>query len=129
MAKNKSLSRREPNPFWRPPKYDEPIKNRWADPFYRFWSKKAQENARRRRRRWVHDWLLGWWYHPQGHILSGVRAWAVLAGLMFIPVFLFSYMAGAIGVGVCLQGVGCIASENDGLRLDADDSATVSARP
>jgi hypothetical protein len=59
----------------------------------------------------------------KGHAVSKVF---VVIGFILVLVLLVSN--GIIGGGLCVEGVGCLYSTGDGLRMDSSTQATIGVR-
>ena len=97
----------------RPRSYREPVK-RPFDFLARMWSKDAQVRAHRENRRALW-WISNLWYKP-GYLLMVIGA---------VVLLLLVVGEGLVAGGVCVDHVGCLASDDTGLFTTTDEGVSV----
>ncbi len=55
-----------------------------------------------------------------------MKSWFYVLGTIVVLAVLFS--SGVIGAGLCLRGIGCVYSTNDGVKADNSTTVTISVR-
>ena len=112
--------------FRRSARYDEPIKNGFADFFYELWGGVPLRERKRRERRDRRHAAMRWWYHPdEPH--KGLRAVLILIGLLLAGVLVVQQRV--VGAQVCLHQVGCVYTEDGGVNASGHAEAPKVVQP